>query len=444
MEHSGKRIAIIGAGASGIIAAKTMLEAGFEDVTVFEAGSWLGGMWNFGNDNGLSVAYRNLHINTDTYVTQLPDFPFPPGVADYAHHSEMLAYLEAYANHFGVTERIVFSTRVTSVRRAPDGDGWEVETSGEGSGTYDVVIVAAGHLNEPRWPHLPGEFQGRYLHSATYREPEPFIGQRTCIIGLGNSAMDIADDLAHVAARVVVSARTGTIIWPKYVFGYPLTRLAAKVQELPLPPKLRSRLFAKFNRALVWAVWGPMRQYGIQVPDKKTHPSSNQFFLSHVKYGRIAIKPGITGIEGRTIAFADGSAEEFDNLIAATGYTVSFPFLEPGLLGEEDTRLPLYKRVVPPEHRGLYFIGYFNIDWASNPVYEQQALLVAAIEAGTCALPSSAEMWADVRAREERLAQEFLTRPRLNLEVEYGPYVAELKRARARKPPRRMAKAGSR
>lgn len=444
MDRSDKRIAIIGAGASGIVAAKTLLEAGFHDLTVFEAGGWLGGMWNFGNDNGLSVAYRNLHINTDTYVTQLPDFPFPETTSDYAHHTEMLAYLEAYANHFGVTERVAFSTRVTSVRRAQDGNLWELETSGEGSGPYDVVVVATGHLNEPRWPELPGTFEGRYMHSGSYREPEPFLGQRTCIIGLGNSAMDIADDLAHIASRVVVSARTGTIIWPKYVFGYPLTRLAAKVQELPLPTTLRAKLFAKFNRLLVWAMWGSMRQYGIEVPDKKTHPSSNQFFLSHVKYGRIVIRPGITGIDGTTISFADGSAEEFDNLIAATGYTVSFPFLEPGVLGNEDTRLPLYKRVVPPDHRGLYFIGYFNIDWASNPVYEQQSLFVAAIEAGMCDLPSPAEMWADVRAREDRLAEDFLTRPRLNLEVEYGPYVAELKRARARRAPGRVAKAASR
>jgi hypothetical protein len=437
MEPHDKRVAVIGAGAAGLITAKTMLGAGFRDVTVFEAGSQVGGMWNYGNDNGLSVAYRNLHINTDTHITQLSDFPFRDDVSPYAHHSEMLEYLEGYAERFGVTRHIRFSTPVTKL--APRADGaWDVETAAEGSGVYDAVIIATGHLNTPRHPELPGRFEGTYVHSADYREPRPFADRRVCIVGLGNSACDIANDLALVASRVVVSSRTGSIIWPKFVFGYPLTRLAAKFAGVPLvPPRVSSRAFKAFNRLMVRVIWGSMTSYGIQPPEKKTHPASNQFFLSHVKYGRLKVKPGIGAVEGSTITFTDGTSEDFDVLIAATGYTVAFPFMADDVIGNEDTRLPLYKRVVPPERPGLYLVGYFNLDWASNPVYERQAQWIAELEGGRCALPDRAAMWADVRAREERLAREFISRPRLNLEVEYVPYMAELERERKRRPHRR-------
>jgi dimethylaniline monooxygenase (N-oxide forming) len=426
-----KRVAIIGAGAAGLITAKVMLQAGLRDLTVFETGSDLGGLWNYGNDSGSSVAYRTLHINTDTEITQLSDFPFAKGVAPYAHHTEMLGYLRSFADHFGVTERIRFSTTVTRVTPGPDGAGWIIETSDGDTESYDSVIVATGHLHSPRLPELPGTFDGTYVHSAAYREPLPYAGQRVCVIGLGNSACDIANDLSTVASRLVVSSRTGTVIWPKFVFGYPLTRLAAKFTRVPLvPPALASRAFKAFNRVMVWAMWGSMESYGITPPERKTHPTSNQFFLSHVKYGRIEIKPSISAISGSTMTFADGTSEDFDAVIAATGYTVAFPFLDPALIGNDDTHLPLYKRVVPPEHRGLYLIGYFNLDWASNPVYERQASWVADIELGRCDLPDRDAMWADVKARDEQIAREFISRPRLNLEVEYVPYMAELARAR--------------
>ena len=435
-----RRIAVIGAGASGIITAKTLLQAG-HDVTVLEAGSVIGGMWNYANDNGMSVAYRNLHINTDTYITQLPDYPFPTEASAYAHHSEMFAYIKGYAEHFGVIDHVRFRSLVTRVAPATGG-GWQVETSGEGGGHYDAVVVATGHLHKPRQPRLPGTFDGAYLHSADYREPEPFANLRICIIGLGNSSMDIANDLAHTARRVVVSARTGAIIWPKFVFGYPLTRLSAKVQEFRyLPVKLRTRLFKLWNRFMVFVVWGPMRSYGIELPRKPGHPVSNQFFLSHVKYGRVTLKPNIRAVDGRTITFEDGSSEEFDALVAATGYTVDFPFLDSDLISHDDTRLPLYARVVPPDQPGLYFVGYFNIDWSSFPVYEQQALWVADLESGRCSLPSTEQMWADIRAREEATRRKFLESPRMNLEVEYGPYVAELQ-AQRRRAPRTRAEVG--
>ena len=176
-------------------------------------------------------------------------------------------------------------------------------------------------------------------------------------------------------------------------------------------------------------VWGRMEDYGIKMPDKKAHPISNQFFLSQLKYGRVHLKGAIKAVDGETVTFADGTSEDFDTLIAATGYTVEFPFIEKELLKNDDTVLPLYRRVVPPDLSGLYFIGYFNLDWASNPVYEQQAIWARNIERGACDLPSRGDMWAEVGERRKAILDNFHVAPRMNLEVEYGPYVHELKEA---------------
>ena len=257
--------------AAGLISAKTMSQAGF-DVAVFEQGSSIGGMWDFDNDNGAAVAYRSLHINTDTYLTQLRDYPFREGVSDYAHHTEMLEYLRGYAKNFGVDKLIRFRSKVTRLVPVPanEGGGWDVEINGAPAGRFRAVIVATGHLHLPRWPDLPGKFAGEYLHAASYRDPGPFLGRRVCVIGLGNSALDIASDLAHVGTRVVVSARTGAFIWPKYAFGYPLTRMAGRVHDLRFLPLVAKMSLARtLNRIVVRMVWGRMSDYGIKLPDKK-------------------------------------------------------------------------------------------------------------------------------------------------------------------------------
>src|ERR1700722_17953770 len=117
-----KSIAIIGAGASGFCMAKWLLQAG-QDVTLYEVGSKVGGIWVYQNDSGRSPAYRTLTINSDKRTTQLNEFPFPETAAVFPHHSEMKAYLEAYANAFGITSRVRFNTRVTEIypKYAEDG-----------------------------------------------------------------------------------------------------------------------------------------------------------------------------------------------------------------------------------------------------------------------------------------------------------------------------------
>jgi len=116
--------AVIGAGSSGIAAAKALRERGIP-VTVFEASDRVGGNWVFGNRNGMSAAYRQLHINTSRDRMEFSDFPMPRSYPDYPHHTQIAAYFDAYVDHFGFRDRIRFETPVRRVEKT--GDGWDVD-----------------------------------------------------------------------------------------------------------------------------------------------------------------------------------------------------------------------------------------------------------------------------------------------------------------------------
>ena len=100
-----KSIGIVGAGASGLACAKHMLEEGW-DVTLYEIGSHVGGMWVYNNDNERSSAYRTLHINTARDLTSFSDYPFDPSVQPFPSHWDMAKYLKDYGAHFGITKRV--------------------------------------------------------------------------------------------------------------------------------------------------------------------------------------------------------------------------------------------------------------------------------------------------------------------------------------------------
>ena len=113
------KIAVIGAGACGLCAAKYLTGAGF-DVTIFEIGTQIGGLWCYMNDNGRSSAYRTLHINTSRGVTRFHDLDFDTGVQAFPDHEDMYRYLNKYAQHFGLVDKIRFQTRVVDIHPAFD------------------------------------------------------------------------------------------------------------------------------------------------------------------------------------------------------------------------------------------------------------------------------------------------------------------------------------
>jgi len=425
-----KRIAIIGAGAAGLCSAKYMKAAGF-DVTIYEIGSQIGGMWTYKNDNGLSNAYRTLHINTSRNVTRFHDLDFDADVQAFPDHADMHRYLVKYAEHFGLTPLIRFNARVQKIAPAFDpGKGeapaWSVETD-SGTETYDAVMVATGHLSEPRHvPMFQDDFKGEYLHSFYYREPEAYVGKRVCVIGVGNSACDIASDVCVTSAETVLVARSTPVILPKLMFGMPFTDVTRKIQRPWIPAAIRRRITA----LLAWVAHGDLTKLGFapRTPER-LHVTSNGTIVNDIAYSRVKLKQDIARIEGQTIHFNDGSSADFDAMIAATGYKAHLPFIADGVIegDPENNRLDLYKRIVPPAWPGLYMMGFFNTDTALNMVFEHQARWVRDIELGDAHLPSEAQMRADVTAKREWVAGRFKSTPRHGMEEEHVPYLAELK-----------------
>ncbi len=455
------RVAVIGAGAAGICAAKYLLAAGF-DVTVFELGSRVGGMWLYGNDSGRSSAYRTLHINTSRGVTRFSDLDFDDATQPFPDHYDMHRYLEAYADHFAVTPRIRFRTRVTALRPAlvpgafvpgafvpgtlaagAGAPAWDVTTDPGGTERFDAVIVATGHLSAPLDVPMFAAFGGEYLHSHHYREPEPYVGKRVCVIGVGNSACDIASDLCVTSARTVLVARSGAIILPKLMFGRAFTDITAKIQRPWIPRAIRQRI----TRFLAWLAHGDITKLGFKPPAELVHTTSNATVVTDIAYRRIAVKQGIEAVEGRRIRFSDGTVEEFDTLIAATGYRIDLDFIPPEIVPATDNRLDLWLRIVPPGWPGLFFMGFFNTDTALNMVFEHQARFVREILLGNAAPPSPETMRQAVAARAAWYASRFKHTPRHTIEEEHVRYLNDLRRAtkemvgRARSAPARSAAA---
>ncbi len=434
---TGEKVCVIGAGSSGIVACQVLGARGIA-YDCFEKGSQIGGNWRYDNDNGMSSAYKSLHINTSRRVMAFKSLPMPDHFPDYPDHWQMASYFDEFADHFGLRERIGFRTEVTAVEPA-EGGGWDVTIKPEGgeeeTRRYRAVLVANGHHWDPRWPEptYPGaeEFEGEQIHAHHYREPDVLGGKRVLVVGIGNSGVDIAVESSRIAEKTFASTRRGAYILPKYLQGKPidevLTPLTSRV------PIAAQRFFS--NRALAVAVGKP-ETYGLPKPDHKlyeAHPTVSSEFLPRLGHGDITAKPNLERFAGgRTIRFVDGSEEEVDLVIWCTGYRITFPFFRPEVFSAPDNRMPLYRRVVPVDRPGLFFIGFIQPLGPVMPLAEIQSEWIADLLAGRTSLPAEAEMRAAVTAAEAAQRKRFVASKRHTVEVDFYPYQREIQRERKR------------
>lgn len=423
-----KSVGIIGAGAAGICGAKHMLEEG-ASVTVYEIGSNIGGMWVYQNDNGRSSAYKTLHINTARDLTNFSDFRFAADVPPFPSHWDMARYLKSYADHFGVSPCVRFNTRVVNARPAENYTAkrprWRIETERGEVIEHDCLILATGHLTKPlEVEAFRVNFKGEYLHSHYYREPSQFIGKRVCVVGVGNSALDIASDLAMTSDKVVLIARSNALVIPKLVFGQPFWNTIKPFYKPWVPAWIRSRVL----RSLVYMIQGDMASLGFPATAKRVHATSNANIVNHIKYNRVVVKNGIEAIDGRRVTFDTGETEEFDTLIAATGYVIDLGIVDKRIVEEKDNALDLYMRIVPPDWRGIYFLAYFNSDSALNWICEGQVRWLREFEMGRANLPTRTDMQKEIETRRAWVHRHFKDTPRHGIEVEHLPYFSDLKR----------------
>ncbi|XRQ13646.1 SDR family NAD(P)-dependent oxidoreductase [Actinomadura welshii] len=415
---------MIGAGAAGLAAGKAVLDAGLE-VVVYEKGDRPGGLWARDNGSGLSPAYASLHTNTSKGRTEFADLPMPRSWPDYPSADMIAGYLADYAERFGVVPHIRFHSAVASVER--DGPRWAVTTEDGSTDRFDAVVVANGHNWDPRWPDpaYPGEFTGTQLHAHDYRTPDIFRDRRVLVVGMGNSAMDIAVDASHVAhGPVLLSARRGVHIVPKYLFGRPADATGGALAVLPW--RMRQRVAETMLRLAV----GNPQDYGLPAPSGglfQNHPTISDTILHRLTHGEVEARPGIERLDGGKVVFADGAADPVDVIVWATGYRVGIPFLPSALIGDDPERLPLYKRVFHLDDPSLAFVGLMQSTGAALPIVEAQAKLAAAYFAGAYAPPPPPERRRAV-ARDLRAAKARWGDRRPMMRVDFDRYVADLPR----------------
>ena len=416
---------VIGAGSSGIAAAKALHERGIP-FDCYEKSDRIGGNWVFGNKNGMSSAYRSLHINTSRERMEYSDYPMPHSYPDFPHHTQIATYFNDYVDHFGFRERIVFETGVKHAQRGDDGV-WTVALDSGETRVYDALLVANGHHWNPRWPEprFPGHFDGVEMHSHHYIENTDFRDKNVLVVGIGNSAMDIAVESSFVARRTLISSRRGAYILPKYMFGRPLDQIGVN----SLTPKLP---FA-FRRAILMAMYrigvGKVQDYGLPEPDHKlgeAHPTISADFLNRIAHGEMTWKPNVAELLGDRVRFEDGSIEPVDVIVWCTGYKVTFPFFDETLISAPDNDLPLYRRVFKPGIDNLAFIALLQPLGATMPLAEAQGRWIAAYLRGEYHLPPRPQMEADVRREREQMFKRYVASKRHTMQVDFDNYLYEL------------------
>ncbi|WP_432855407.1 flavin-containing monooxygenase [Amycolatopsis sp. CA-161197] len=313
---------VIGGGQAGLAATRTLLARGLRPV-LLEAGAEPVGSW--------PRYYDSLTLFSPARYSSLPGLPVPGDPDHYPHRDEVVDYLRRYAARLDADIRT--HHRVTTVTH--DGDGFTVRTAHGATFAAPAVIAATGGSSRPHRPALPGldRFTGTVLHSAEYRTPEPFAGQRVIVVGAGNSAVQIAAELA-AHATVTLATRTPVRFAPQRTLGRDVHFWSTTVgfDHLPIGPLLRAKPAS------------PVLDAGV--------------YRAAIVAGRPDQRRLFTHIEGSTVHWADGSTDEVDTIILATGFRPEVSYLDgTGALKDGQPRQsPGLSTTVP----GL---GYVGLEW---------------------------------------------------------------------------------
>ena len=377
-----KKVAVIGAGPCGITAIKNFNDQGFE-VTAFERCEGVGGNWRFNDPSGHSSVFETTHIISSKYTSFYEDFPLPKDASDYPSHKELLKYFNDYAAHFDINRLIKFGTEVLHCKYTDD-DKWIIQWRSLGSENinedkFDALVVCNGHHHEPRYPSYPGDFSGEYLHSHDYKSAKPFADKRVLVIGGGNSACDVAVETARVAKKTTISWRRGYHLIPKFMFGLTTDIFSYKSRWLPVP------LRVPFMKFMLELIQGKNEDIGLPKVTNSilaTHPTVNSELYDAIRHGKVKPKPDIDKIDQNTVHFKDNSHEDFDVIIACTGFKIKHRFFDKDLIDFENGPVPLLHKMIPANINNLYFIGLFQPLGCIWPGAELQSKLAAKHLAG--------------------------------------------------------------
>ncbi|MBC3191181.1 NAD(P)/FAD-dependent oxidoreductase [Pseudonocardia sp. C8] len=406
------KIAIVGAGFAGLSSAKVLTGFG-HDVTVFEKAPDVGGVWS------RTRRYPGLTTQNDKGTYSLSDYPMPRHYPEWPTGQQVQEYLESYARHTGIRERVRTSTEVVSAEPRPGG-GWTV-TTGDGTEGFDHLVVANGIFSEPFLPEFPGTgaFRaagGRYCPPAEFTDLADARDRHVVVIGYGKSSCDVAVALDAVSASTTVVARE--LLWkmPRRIGGalnykyllltrlgeglFRYARLAGFERFLHGPGKgvrdgMMAGLQAQIVRQLKLADLGLVPHGSLEDIARSTVSLATEGFYEGVADGSITVHRdtviGSLGArDGRPVAvLADGTEIPADVVVAGTGFHQRVPFLPPEVrdrLVDERGNFELYRQIHPHTVPDLSFCGY-NSSFLSPLSAEVAALWIGVHLAGGIDLP---------------------------------------------------------
>ncbi|MGW1728822.1 flavin-containing monooxygenase [Streptomyces sp. NPDC002306] len=422
------RWCIIGAGPAGLATAKNFRDAGLP-FEIVERHDSLGGIWRYGRPG--SAVYRSTCMISSKRLSAFRGFPMPASAQDFLGHREALAYLTDYAHAHHLPAHIRYAHAVNRVR--PAGTAWSVTFEDGTTSLYRGVVVACGHHWDPRPARFPGRFDGRVLHSSEYRTPAPLTGKRVLIVGTGNSGTDIAVESSRVAARTLHSVRGGCHYLPKYFLGRPMDEVMEWFVRLRAPRFMHRWI----RRTAIWCVFGDPARFGLPRPTRRIMDGRlilNSELVHHVAHGNVVSKPDVAELRGDRVRFTDGTEEEIDVIVHATGYHASLPFLAPGDLPQHPAgrypALPLH--LFHPAHDGLFVVGMIQPDSGAWWLFDDQAATVTAyIRAAGTTQAAAKRARALVGGHAARRYQPPGTPgPHASLRVEHDRYTRILRRLR--------------
>ncbi|RHX83084.1 flavin-containing monooxygenase [Leptospira stimsonii] len=371
-QDKSEKFLIIGAGPAGLATARNLqrYHIPFEGVDGYKD---VGGLWDIENPH--STVYETAHLISSKRMTEFAEFPMKKSVAEYPSHTELATYFRDFAQEFDLYKYYKFNTKVKNVTAVDQ--NWLVEFHNGDSAIYKGVLIATGTLHHPNIPEYPGKFSGKIMHSSEYKSPKIFEGKRVLIVGAGNSGCDIAVDAIHYAKKVKMSVRRGYHFVPKYVFGKPADTLGG-LFKLPAWAK------QKVDSLILGMFTLDPEKYGFPKADHKlyeSHPIVNSLILHHLGHGDIAIKQDVLKFNGKTVYFKDGTSEEFDLILYATGYKLYYPFISPTYLNWKGAAPDLYLNTFHPVYNNLFVMGMVEasgIGWEGR--YEQAEMVAGFIK----------------------------------------------------------------
>ncbi len=421
------KVCVIGAGPSGITALKNIVDQGL-DVVCYDFNSDVGGNWIYNENIGHSSVFETTHIISSKTLSQYEDFTFDEfetGIPDYPSHDQLRCYFQAYAVKFNLYPRIEFNTLVQSCE-LDHSNQWVVKTINGGTEKTEIfshLVVCNGHHWKPRLPQYPGNFTGKFMHSHEFKHAKPFAGQRILVIGGGNSACDVAVETSRVSSKTMISWRRGYRIVPKFLFGKPSDIVASRFAFLPTGLKFfLSELSVKIFS-------GSNKNYGLPEPEHAitgTHPTINEELLYKIRHGKVFPKVDIDRFDGKNVQFKDGSVEEFDTIIACTGYILEHPFFRKDFLNYSEGDVPLYLKMLHEKYENLFFVGMFQPLGCIWPAAELQSKIAARAIKGLWKRPENIAELCQREVTHPHLNQ--IKTPRHTITVDFHIFIKQLKK----------------